>query len=229
MHFHLPKPLHGWREFAGEVAVIVIGVVIALTAQQIVEDAHWRGAVKQSIEGMTKDAGEEHEALLARYKQEPCIRRRLADIGLILSRHDEGRPLGVIGPIGRPFYNSGSAESWDVAVADGSVAHLSFEDRTRFNQAFSIYRLFERSQWEEKRAWQQLQMLNHVANFTPDDWSQARQAYDLASDFNASLQATSSQYLYAFRTYPVVETYPPVKPPAFQIALCRPMVARQSN
>ena len=30
MHFHLPKPLHGWREFAGEVAIIVIGVLIAL-------------------------------------------------------------------------------------------------------------------------------------------------------------------------------------------------------
>jgi len=32
MHFHLPKPLHGWREFAGEVGIIVIGVLIALGA-----------------------------------------------------------------------------------------------------------------------------------------------------------------------------------------------------
>jgi hypothetical protein len=31
MHFHLPKPLHGWREFAGEVGIIVIGVLIALS------------------------------------------------------------------------------------------------------------------------------------------------------------------------------------------------------
>ena len=29
MHFHLPRPLHGWREFAGEVAIILLGVVIA--------------------------------------------------------------------------------------------------------------------------------------------------------------------------------------------------------
>jgi hypothetical protein len=29
MHFHLPKPLHGWREFAGEVGIIVVGVLIA--------------------------------------------------------------------------------------------------------------------------------------------------------------------------------------------------------
>ena len=37
MHFHLPKPLHGWREFAGEVGIIVLGVGIALSAEQIVE------------------------------------------------------------------------------------------------------------------------------------------------------------------------------------------------
>jgi uncharacterized membrane protein YraQ (UPF0718 family) len=29
MHFHLPKPLHGWREFKGEVGIIVLGVLIA--------------------------------------------------------------------------------------------------------------------------------------------------------------------------------------------------------
>ncbi len=30
MHLHLPKPLHGWREFPGEVGIIVIGVPLAL-------------------------------------------------------------------------------------------------------------------------------------------------------------------------------------------------------
>ena len=30
MSIHIPKPLHGWREFVGEVGIIVIGVLIAL-------------------------------------------------------------------------------------------------------------------------------------------------------------------------------------------------------
>ena len=45
MHFHLPKPLHGWREFVGEVGIIVIGVLIALGAEQVVETLHWRDEV----------------------------------------------------------------------------------------------------------------------------------------------------------------------------------------
>ena len=45
MHFHLPKPLHGWRAFAGEVGIIVVGVLIALGAQQVVESLQWRHKV----------------------------------------------------------------------------------------------------------------------------------------------------------------------------------------
>ena len=45
MHVHLPKPLHGWREFAGEVGIIVLGVLIALTADALVEDWQWHRKV----------------------------------------------------------------------------------------------------------------------------------------------------------------------------------------
>ena len=47
MHFHLPKPLHGWREFTGEVGIIVLGVLIALGAEQAVEMLHWRSKVAE--------------------------------------------------------------------------------------------------------------------------------------------------------------------------------------
>jgi len=50
MHFHLPKPLHGWREFAGEVGIIVIGVLIALGAEQLVERLHHHSQVHGAIE-----------------------------------------------------------------------------------------------------------------------------------------------------------------------------------
>jgi len=42
MHVHLPKPLHGWRAFAGEVGIIVVGVLIALSAEQFVGAAMFK-------------------------------------------------------------------------------------------------------------------------------------------------------------------------------------------
>lgn len=41
MHVHLPKPLHGWREFIGEVGIVFLGVLIALGAEQLIENWHW--------------------------------------------------------------------------------------------------------------------------------------------------------------------------------------------
>ncbi len=49
MHIHLPKPLHGWREFIGEVGIIVIGVLIALGAEQAIEWVHHRTQVHDAV------------------------------------------------------------------------------------------------------------------------------------------------------------------------------------
>jgi len=45
MHFHLPKPLHGWRQLAGEVGIIVLGVLIALTFEQLADEWQWQHKV----------------------------------------------------------------------------------------------------------------------------------------------------------------------------------------
>ncbi|GAA4717285.1 hypothetical protein H9L13_06925 [Sphingomonas lutea] len=229
MRFLLPKRLDGWRMFLGEVTVIVLGVAIALGAQQLVEDAHWRSATREAVAGMTADALGERGAIIARYQQRHCIDRRLNDLATLFARHDRGQPIGPINRVGRPFYSFGSAPSWEVAVADGSVARLSFDQRQKFANAFDIYEAFAEQMWEEKRAWQQLQMLNHVASFTPADWSEARLAFILANDFQTSFRITIPQYLAEFRVFG------PGGPEAqgnaqnrFTTELCKPLFATAS-
>lgn len=42
MDIHRPKPVRHWREFVGEVGIIVFGVLIALAAEQAVSAIEWR-------------------------------------------------------------------------------------------------------------------------------------------------------------------------------------------
>ncbi len=56
MKVHFPQPLHGWREFAGEVGVIVLGVLIALGAQQAVEWAHFRNEQRNTLKRLFEEA-----------------------------------------------------------------------------------------------------------------------------------------------------------------------------
>ncbi|MDQ2764026.1 MAG: hypothetical protein M3Y22_11270 [Pseudomonadota bacterium] len=37
---HKPKPVHSWREFLSEIGIVVCGIVIALTGEQVVEQIH---------------------------------------------------------------------------------------------------------------------------------------------------------------------------------------------
>lgn len=45
MHVHIPKPIHGWKAFGTEIITIVIGILIALALEQVVEWLHWRDKV----------------------------------------------------------------------------------------------------------------------------------------------------------------------------------------
>ena len=57
MHVHMPKPLHGWRAFLDEVGIIVVGVLIALAAEQAVQSIEWREKVDSALFDMDNELG----------------------------------------------------------------------------------------------------------------------------------------------------------------------------
>jgi hypothetical protein len=77
MHFHLPKPLHGWREFAGEVGIIVVGVLIALGAEQMVESLRWQQKVRSTEESIRRDLALTADVASERVAVRRCLDDRL--------------------------------------------------------------------------------------------------------------------------------------------------------
>ena len=77
--------LHGWRAFAGEVAIIVLGVMIALGAEQVVEDWHWRNEVMDAQRALDREAAYDLGAVKKRQQEIPCIDRRLREIRTLLT------------------------------------------------------------------------------------------------------------------------------------------------
>src|SRR4051812_42777269 len=99
MHFHLPKPLHGWREFAGEVGVIVIGVLIALSAEQVVETIHWRSEVRTARGELKSEMSYANRVFAYRIAAEPCIARRLDMVDSLVERAARHAPMPRVGPL----------------------------------------------------------------------------------------------------------------------------------
>ena len=106
MHFHLPKPLHGWRAFVGEVGIIVVGVLIALSAEQVVERWHWRGEVRETDRRMRDDMGYNLATAAERFAIDPCLRPRLGELRDELLKNDPMWP-GSRARFANDLYKSG--------------------------------------------------------------------------------------------------------------------------
>src|SRR6476659_6589233 len=86
MHFHLPKPMHGWRAFAGEVGIIVIGVLIALAAEQAVENWRWQRHVAEAKEELRTELYRALYDSRERATGQRCIERKLDRLETLLGR-----------------------------------------------------------------------------------------------------------------------------------------------
>jgi hypothetical protein len=80
MHVHLPKPLHGWRAFFGEVGIIVLGVLIALSAEQVVESIHDRYLRRQALDNIRAELAYDSAFAAERVALGDCMRASFTDL-----------------------------------------------------------------------------------------------------------------------------------------------------
>ena len=175
MHVHLPKPLHGWRAFAGEVGIIVLGVLIALAAQQVVQSLQWRSDMRDFRNAVDYELGRNLETFQVRIDQNPCVARRLAELDWLLAQSRTGRTLTPQRPIGRPAAFSGYFSVWDNKNADVD-AHLPLNVRLRYGELYDELRDADRLGTLEVDVWRSLSQFDDPE---PLDHSDRRQLQEL--------------------------------------------------
>ncbi len=229
MDIHKPKPWRGLPEFLKEIGTIVLGVLIALGAEQAVEAYHWHEVVGDERQALRAEIGGIRSAILARLELEPCYTERLAEVKEVIRRQDEGKSLGIAGPMGRPLYPPTPRSTWDLAVADQSLSHMKLAEKRRFMDAYTWVSIYEAITGDERTAWRSLQVLNHASALTVADWSQVRKDYEQATETDAIVTGNARQLLKPLEDLQVsaesasVRHAPPVE------AFCKPMQAQGSK
>jgi hypothetical protein len=142
MHVHLPKPLHGWREFIGEVGIIVIGVLIALGAEQVVENLHWREKANHAREALRSELEEAYFHAAERMEVTPCLIVQLDQLQQrVLASTDRLDKAPVFpsrfGPLTfrhptRPWIDT----TWQSVLAEQVTSHFTSSERERLSSAY---------------------------------------------------------------------------------------------
>ena len=139
MHLRLPKPLHGWREFAGEVGIIVIGVLIALGAEQLVEEAQWHRRGVEAEAAMTSELGEDDGPQAeVRIRLSNCFAAELDKIErALVTERDHG---GSFSPptIAAPPFRTWDDNAWRAAVSSGATSHMTTERMSGWSSAYAF-------------------------------------------------------------------------------------------
>lgn len=225
------KPVNSWPAFAGEIAIIVIGVLIALGAEQLLDDWNWQRRIEAQKSALDEDVAGMWSALSARLIVQPCVDRRLEELKLVFARKDRGVPLGIAAPIGRPAKWSGSQAALRMATADGSLSHMKFDDKQAYFGVSESYDTFATSMDEERASWRVLQALNEPGTLDDADWRELRRAYRDASESNRIMKIglvadRPGVWLTAFSKFPNRQDNKDALAHPFVQELCRPAVRK---
>ena len=144
MRFTFFKPLHGWRALVGEVAIIVIGVLIALAAEQAVQNWRWNQDAHAALEQLREESSSNFFYAAERVVAQPCL---AAQLDRLEERVLNSGPILTPAPaieakIGAQAYRQPTARPWatdiyESIVADGVASHFRREARPTLSNFYA--------------------------------------------------------------------------------------------
>jgi hypothetical protein len=152
MHIHLPKPLHGWREFAGEVGIIVLGVLIALGAEQFVESLHWRYEVRETRKAIDAEVSHDLAALQFRLDQRKCVAQRLAELDRWSREVGAGRSIALRKPVDQPIFFAIRTSVWDSTTGE-VTSRMPLQAKLTYASFYSAMKSFDELLRDEADQW----------------------------------------------------------------------------
>lgn len=151
MPIKIPTPLHGWRVFMGEVGVIVLGVLIALGAQQAVDDIQWREEVRRTEAALTDEIAKSVVDAAERHMVDVCLRSRASDLIAKVSTSGAkwvGNPMPVGStvtavPVAAPAAyrtptRDWSDHVWQAAKSSGVLTHMPRERVSAYANIYAV-------------------------------------------------------------------------------------------
>lgn len=150
-------PSMGWRAFWSEILIVVLGVVIALAANEAVQDWNWRNKVRDAEARLQGDIAWAFLWAAEKSASQPCMDAQLAAMARnVLESVDTLQPMPVVGSLNlqmmvrmpnRPY----RFPVWDALLADGTASHFATQRQALFGRISDGMAMSRASEVETRR------------------------------------------------------------------------------
>lgn len=145
------KPVGGWPAVIQEILIVVVGVLIALGAQQLVDDWQWRRKVADFRSAIDAELGRNLEAYRSRIEQRECVGRRLDQLGAWANAQERVQAGPLQNPISRPLVSRLQFSVWE--QAGEAVTHMPLEERLAYAELYDDFRNYDWLRLRERELW----------------------------------------------------------------------------
>jgi hypothetical protein len=174
-----------------EMIAVVAGILIALAFDEAVENARERRDADAARQAIRQELAQDLGDVQRRTDHQACIDRRLAEVGAILDRAQEGAnppsPLWV----GRPPVWPGSTAQWETAVGSGRASLIPADELAQYAGVYDSLDLIDGEQEREQRAWARLRALEGQRKAPPEAVQALRVSLTEARDADFRIRRAS--------------------------------------
>lgn len=146
----LPEGLYGWRRTAGEILIIVVGVVIALFLEQVVERREWQSKVGAAEDAMMRELlWDNAPQMYQRASIQPCINAQLDAIrAAVETGKTRSEISALVDRLYVPFVTYDTVAHDQATSAEVSI-HMPKERVALWTQAYAMIPMIDASNAQE--------------------------------------------------------------------------------
>ena len=153
MEIHKPRPVHTWRDLATEIAVIVIGISIALGADQVIEHFRLLRQIDDDKVILARELSHNLRGGIVRLRTSECTDARLNQLSIILDQADRSGVLPPVAEPGRPRSPAFDTGGWANVIASQSATHLPRDQLQALQFVYNIMGKADRLTDDEISIW----------------------------------------------------------------------------
>jgi len=193
MRVRFPTPLKGWRVFAGEVGTIVLGVLLALGAQEMAQALHWRKEVRETRNALDAELSRDLAVFEFRYRQRGCVSQRVSELRKWIAARRNGNSVRLNGAIDEPPFFAIRTAAWE--ITDGEIAsRIPIDAKLNYAALYDGMKRYDEMKIGEAEAWATLGEYETSGPLNDDDLRTVNRALADIDDTNLAIEAFKSAF-----------------------------------